>query len=314
MISLSSRSLCHETLAGIAGGLLLVLLAAATPAVAGDCRPLEPAAARIQDLHHDQGMLWQVTGHGHESSYVFGTMHVSDPEIVTLPDPVRKSLEQADRFVMEAELDGPEALQFAHDMFYQDGTRLSNLLSATLYSRVEDLLAAYGMPPAMIESLKPWAAFMTLNMPPANGVPLDIVLMQEAEANGLPVSGLEKLSEQAAVFENLPEATQVELLRDSICHYATLQQDMQEMKQLYLQRDLQALFNYQHKYRLHETARYQELLSRLLWDRNHTMVERMQPFLNKGNAFIAIGALHLPGEEGVLSLLEQAGYQVEAIY
>jgi len=44
------------------------------------------------------------------------------------------------------------------------------------------------------------------------------------------------------------------------------------------------------------------------------MVERMQPLLTAGDSFIAIGALHLPGERGVLRLLAQRGYTVEAIY
>lgn len=48
--------------------------------------------------------------------------------------------------------------------------------------------------------------------------------------------------------------------------------------------------------------------------RNSRMVERMQDYLHKGNAFIAIGALHLPGEKGVLHLLEQKGFTVTAIY
>jgi uncharacterized protein YbaP (TraB family) len=44
------------------------------------------------------------------------------------------------------------------------------------------------------------------------------------------------------------------------------------------------------------------------------MAERMQEILNKGNAFIAIGALHLPGDEGVLNLLDGSGYIISRIY
>jgi uncharacterized protein YbaP (TraB family) len=48
--------------------------------------------------------------------------------------------------------------------------------------------------------------------------------------------------------------------------------------------------------------------------RNLTMLERMKSRLKEGNAFIAVGALHLPGERGLLKLLEQEGFKVTAIY
>ena len=53
---------------------------------------------------------------------------------------------------------------------------------------------------------------------------------------------------------------------------------------------------------------------RLLFDRNTRMVERMQPQLKSGNAFIAVGALHLYGERGVLSLLAREGFRITRVY
>ena len=56
------------------------------------------------------------------------------------------------------------------------------------------------------------------------------------------------------------------------------------------------------------------LIKKILVDRNYTMTERMQPMLESGNAFIAIGAMHLPGEEGVLSLLAKNDYEISLVY
>ena len=52
----------------------------------------------------------------------------------------------------------------------------------------------------------------------------------------------------------------------------------------------------------------------LVVKRNHLMAERMQTRLKEGNAFIAVGALHLPGNEGILNLLSKQGYKLKAIY
>jgi uncharacterized protein YbaP (TraB family) len=47
--------------------------------------------------------------------------------------------------------------------------------------------------------------------------------------------------------------------------------------------------------------------------RNSQMRDRALPILQHGCAFIAVGAAHLPGKDGLLSLFEKAGYQVETI-
>ena len=57
-----------------------------------------------------------------------------------------------------------------------------------------------------------------------------------------------------------------------------------------------------------------EFQQHLVVDRNHRMAERMRQYLQQGQAFIAVGALHLPGEEGLLNLLEQQGYTVRRVY
>lgn len=278
------------------------------------CEPLETVASETPDIRHEQGLLWRISKDGVSSSYLYGTIHVSDPAITNLPQPVSQALQESQHFVMEAKLDSMSMLSFSQQMFYSDGRKLSDLLNADQYDRAKDLLAAYSIPPLAAQSLKPWAAFMTLNMPPDNGMPLDLVLMGRAEKQGLSIDGLESMAEQVDVFQQLNETTQVQLLVDTICHYEVLQKDMEQMKALYQQRDLQGLFRYHNKYNLQGREVYQQLMQRLLWDRNRVMADRMQPMLARGDAFIAIGAMHLPGEQGVLTHLEKAGFQVRAVY
>jgi uncharacterized protein YbaP (TraB family) len=58
----------------------------------------------------------------------------------------------------------------------------------------------------------------------------------------------------------------------------------------------------------------QRFRQRAVDERNQIMVRRMRPFLQQGGAFIAIGALHLPGRQGVLSLLEDNDFSVQRVY
>jgi uncharacterized protein len=285
-------------------------------AMALDCPPLEmnePAAAEIEP-RHARGLLWEINRAGLAPSYLFGTVHVSDPRVIDLPDPVVEALERTDLFIMEALLDGPSVAEFGRELFSGDGTRLSDLLPPAYYTHAVEILANYNIPSSTVDNMKPWAAFLTMNMPPDTGIPMDIVLMNRAGAQGSRIYGLESLAEQAAVFDVLDEAQHIQMLKDSICYYDVLQADMEDMIRLYLERDLAGLFAYRDRYHLHTDATYQRFIQSILWDRNVHMADRMQSYLEQGNAFIAIGALHLPGEQGVLGLLEQAGYQVRPIY
>jgi uncharacterized protein YbaP (TraB family) len=92
---------------------------------------------------------------------------------------------------------------------------------------------------------------------------------------------------------------------------------MEKLLQAYLQRDLAAMWRIGEA----DMARRPELkplkevfYQRLLFDRNTRMVERMRPQLKSGAAFIAVGALHLYGDKGLLSLLAREGYTVTREY
>ncbi|MCI0401127.1 MAG: TraB/GumN family protein [Gammaproteobacteria bacterium] len=258
--------------------------------------------------------MWEVSKAGAKPSYVFGTMHVVDPRIVMLPPAVEAIFNRSDSFVMEAVIDDSQALEFSQMMFFTDGTRLDALLGDQLFEMTVSALANYGISREVAENMKPWGAYLTLNMPHAVGVPLDLMLLESARANGTAVYGLETLDEQARVMDDLAIEDQVNLLRDAVCNYDTVQKDVEEMKERYLARDLAGLWAFTDRYEVQDTKGYANLMKRLLSDRNRAMVERMQPMLRKGNAFIAIGALHLPGSHGVLSLLEEHGYTITAVY
>jgi uncharacterized protein YbaP (TraB family) len=200
-------------------------------------------------------------------------------------------------------------------MISADESALRAQLGPALFDRAMALLPRYGIPEAAGALLKPWALYLTLSTPPqVGGMPLDLVLAMRAEKSGKGVDGLETVAEQAALVAGLPVNDQVDLVRDAVCHYDVLQGDIQSMKQLYLDRNLAALAAMANRYQLSESPRYQRLLQQVLWDRNDRMIGRMQPYLAEGGAFIAVGALHLPGARGLLGLLETRGYRVESVY
>ncbi len=294
---------------------LLCLLLFALPALADDpCTPLKLRPAGPAPGEERQALLWRITPAGGNPSLLFGTIHLGDPEITDLPGPVEEGLRRSGTFVMEALPTPPELERFQQLLFFRDGRSLEDYLPPALRPRALRYLGDYGLPPEQASRLKPWAAFLMLAGAPAgNGLPLDMVLLYRAREAGLSVAGLETLEEQAGVLEGLSLEDQEELLRDTVCHFDQIRADQEALKRLYLQRDLTGLARYADRY-VSDSGSYDRLERLLLTGRNLRMVARMEDYLRRGGAFIAVGAMHLPGERGLLHLLEQAGYRVEPLY
>ncbi|MGH8508684.1 MAG: TraB/GumN family protein [Gammaproteobacteria bacterium] len=287
------------------------------PCRALECQPLVPAAtgAAFTAGKYAQGLLFRISKAGVAPSHVFGTIHLGDRRVLDLPRVVLTSFEQSRRFVMEAVLDEAGIAEFSNLMFYSDATSLRDRVGAELAGAAEPLLAGYGITAEIAHRIKPWAAYMTLSVPPPSRLlPLDLALMQRAKARGIAISGLESLAEQAAALGDLRLEDQIALLKDAVCHYELLQQDLEPLTALYLERDLAGLMALAGKYQTRSAQYYERFLDSLLWKRNRRMAARMQPWLKEGDTFVAVGALHLAGEKGVPALLEQAGYRVTRLY
>lgn len=300
-------------------GLFLLLYAFSRPALPGDlpapeCRPLIPVSQTDSgpaQYHH--GLLWKISTAGRPPNYLFGTIHVTDARILKLPAPVSAALRESRIFVMETLPDVNQILLSSNRMFYDNGASLDRLLSGKIYAKTVSILRDYNLPAESVAMLKPWAAFLTMSYPPETGTILDLELLRLARENKASVHGLETMDEQIDVLDHLELQDQLRLLIDTVCHYEIIAQEFAELKQLYLQRNLQGLVEFSNRYTTAEDEAYQNLLAALLTKRNHTMVAEMHSYVDQGGAFIAIGAMHLPGAEGVLQLLAQQ-YEVNVVY
>jgi len=303
----------------IAWTALFALLSGLAPLAgqASDCRPVareKSAPLPAGDFSH--GLLWKIETPGAAPSYLFGTFHTSDPRITVLPCPVKAVFDQTSSYTMEMITNGAGIVSMAEAMFFSDGKTLKDVVGESLYN---DTLHVIGINDARrarsINSMKPWAVMMTLSSPrQGGGLPLDLALQYQATRQGKPTYGLETMDEQIAVFNGMSLADQVTLLRDTVQTQKGTQDAMEELTQDYLDRNLAGLMALNDRYKPADTRVYDTLMDRLLVQRNRHMAERMQKYLKQGNAFIAVGALHLPGDTGLLKLLSAAGHRVTRVY
>jgi hypothetical protein len=291
----------------------LVLLAGWVAAAAESRRATAEVAPR--DAYR-QGLLWRIRPPGRPPSYVFGTMHSEHPDVAVVPDPVREAFARSDRLILEMQLDQGSLGKVAEAMRVKSGQDLQALVGPQLFEESARIMGGLGVPTHALKGMKPWAVAVTLLTPRSDtGLFLDRMLYLEALAKGKPVSGLETAEEQMAVFDGLTLKEQIALLRESLELVPQLDGLYAQMRAAYTARDLEALAALNEGMLEKADQELAEVLTRrLVSERNPRMVDRLEPYLQQGNNFVAIGALHLPGDGGVLNLLARKGYDVEVVY
>ena len=265
---------------------------------------------------YTQGLLWKIERTGQAPSYLFGTIHSEDNRVLSLATPVQSAFDKAQRFVMEAVLDANAMQTMLGAMMFTDGRTLQQTVSVASYQKTVAAMAGYGLPEEALQLMKPWAVAVTLSMPkPKTGQVLDLVLMRKATEQGKQTAGLESVEEQLSIFDHLSLREQAIMLEDTLKHLPEMEKIFADLHASYLARDLGRLVQISDEMMAKgNRALGKKVMDQLVDVRNRRMVERMEAHLKQGNAFIAIGALHLPGEAGVLSLLARKGYRVSTVY
>jgi hypothetical protein len=168
-----------------------------------------------------------------------------------------------------------------------------------------------------INRFKPWLAMMLVGgfsdgprvINPL-ALRLDDWLEERAKKNGKRVIGLETVAEQLDVFNGMTMDDQVALLKEGLDNHDN-RYSYRTTKSLYLSGDTAMFYTiFRQQLDRLEPGTAQRYGERFLFGRNRLMVERALPLMEKASTFVAVGALHLPGEEGILHLLEQQGFTV----
>jgi uncharacterized protein YbaP (TraB family) len=276
------------------------------------------AASRDRFSH---GVLWRIHYRDQPPSHVFGTIHVADPRLAALPALVAQAFASARSLTLEFTADRFARERFLEAALYPEPQTLEDEIGARDFERVVERLAPLGLSRALIRKLKPWGVLINLRIPrgatPGAWPTLDEQLLSGARSRRLPLYTMESVGEQIFTFDEFPMASQVALLRDALEHEAELIEMAGRTLDAYLARDLDGIWRIQADFvRRHpQIAPHNAVfVKRVIYDRSVVMAYRMQRQLRQGNAFVALGALHLHGPKGVLNLLEQDGFRVRRIY
>ena len=271
-----------------------------------------------------EGIFWQVSKNGQEVGHILGTLHSNDERVTRIPESVMEIFTKSRGYAIEA-FPGSELWNPYHGlqnirgrMMLEDGKTLADVAGEEVAEEVYTILKRNHADEEFARRIKPWAAIHSVAIKSEHRGPIvDQKLLDLAVLQGKELYQIESPEELLAAFYAMPMDSQVSLLKDKLRAYLDMHNTMEDIIVAYGNEDLQTLMDLSTDFidkdpskRKHHLAYVKHAID----DRSVVMAHYMRAVLREGNAFIAIGALHLYGKNSVLALLEDdlfGGYQVK---
>lgn len=272
----------------------------------------------------DAQLLWKISGNGLEKpSYIFGTHHMAPVSVLDSVPGFNEALASADNVYGEmimADAMSPESQQMMMmaAMAPQDST-LTAILSPAAIDSLNTILAKYLGPqmtaaalnpvkPAMVSTLLA-AAQTQAAFPQYNAAQqLDGEIQSRAAALGKEVGGLETMADQCQALFGGSILAQANDLMQAVRNDDMAIDVVKQLANAYLAGDLQAMLDIMEN---PATGFNDEQADRMINKRNADWMRVLAGMLPTMSVLIAVGAGHLPGDKGLISLLRREGYTVE---
>ncbi|MFT6924408.1 MAG: hypothetical protein ACJA1C_003430 [Crocinitomicaceae bacterium] len=278
----------------------------------------EPTPSGQADIKIDEdgnSLLWMITSDNlQDTSFLFGTMHLIQKEYYFFPENLKTLISRSETIVMEI-VGEPNPMDVMKMMSLDEGS-LFDMLS----EEQGDSLLAWGqknmnlsedMFKSSFGKMKPFAVSMlTMTLAMQGDIEsYEMEIKELMESEKIKGVGLETMEEQIAFFDAFSVEEQVQMLMESIKDDEKSADQTKRMQQMYKRQNLDSLY-------IMITEESESIAGKdaeLLDDRNKNWIPKIEKLIAKERTFIAVGAGHLGGPEGVIRLLKKEGYTLTPI-
>ena len=268
----------------------------------------------------EPAMLW-VAEDDDNRVYLLGSIHLLREQDHPLPGIIDTVYEDADRLVMELDMDEIDPLALFRSLqargILQNGQTLESVMGEEMYA--EALLAAEDadIPLNMFKTSEPWLAAMTVQeilmmrvgFKADRGI--ELTLTARAVADGKPIDGLETVDEQLGFLDGLSLETQNRWLLYSMVEARRIEMMVDDIVAAWRRGDTGFL----EKELLADMNNYPEMHEAVLVQRNVRWVAQILDMLDGDeDVLVVVGAAHLVGEDGVPDLLSAKGVRIKQLH
>lgn len=268
-------------------------------------------------------LLWKIEGD--TTSYLFGTVHLADENILTLPDVVFEAVNEVDAVYTEVKMDQDTQILTDQLSKLSAGQTLDDLLPQDVATRLDSYLKTKGISLSFLSQYKIWVVTSTiilldeiLNL--LNNPTLDQYIWNIATSSGKYTDGIETIQEQIGIFDSFSIDEQIDMLNktlDELENYDNIGKSLtDDMLNAYIDGDLDELQDLMLSGIDKNDEFDMKFFNKSIIDRNLNMTKRIKQLITNNSDtqyFFTIGAAHYYGEYGLVALLEEEGFTITRV-
>lgn len=279
---------------------------------ANTCKDENPG--ETADEARTTSLLWEISGNGLSTpSFLYGTMHLIDKKDFYIRPFIDSMLMQSEQVAFELKLDDMTALMKLQAlMIMPEGKTLQSMMLPDEYEKLKKYLQdSLNTNIDLIQDQKPLylMQLMAEEMIKGETESFELYFFMKCMQNQKPISGLETVEEQMGVFDSVPYEEQLKWLMMEVNDPGLYDSIFVEMVEAYKKEDIEKLAKLM-KESSPEFMMYEDIF---LTNRNKNWIPKIEELIKTKTTFIAVGAGHLPGENGVIELLRKKGYTVKPV-
>lgn len=266
-----------------------------------------------QQVPTEKTLLWKISGKEiKQPSYIYGTFHLLCANDFLLPDTLIALLHKTKQVYFELKLDDPTLnIKMMQSIMMKDGHDIKEYISKENYDSVAAIfLHKTKLPLTAVSKYKPFilSSLLYPAMLGCTPVSCETEIMKIAKKDSLPINGLETVDFQLKVFDDIPYNIQSKMLEKNLLNFDKSVNELKELVNVYKTKDITKM--QKEVADEPEFGKYEDVL---LKKRNANWIPIITKQIKDASTFFAVGAGHLGGKNGVLNLLQEAGYTVTPI-
>lgn len=265
-------------------------------------------------------LLWKISGNGlNQSSYLFGTHHLIDKNLIPKFDSILTICSVSDVVVGEMDLKTPGIQTKMLKGSIMKGKKMKDLVSTSDYQLLDrEFKATMGIgmnvlgsfKPMMLISMHQLVLYQMSTGSKKQPRPVDDLFQKQARAAKKQVVGLETLEIQMNIlFNSIPLERQAEILLYEVREKEQMLSDLKQLNDIYISGDLERMKALD----VEDESLKSEERAMLVDDRNRNWMKQLPALMKEKSCFVAVGCLHLVGENGLIHQLRLIGYKVEPV-
>jgi len=265
-------------------------------------------------VKNGNSLLWKIEKEGHQTSYIFGTMHMIDETYFNITPHLQYIIESSDQLIME--IGGqPNPLEALSLMTLKDETINDYFSKIELTELVQFMDTQLGVSPQQFQmtftKMKPFLILQTITQAffSENAKSYDLSIMQISQEKNIPLIGFETMEQQLGFFDLIPNKDVAKMIMTSVKDFEKEKKGTEKLMKLYGKEQVDKLIPLMKD----QSPEFMEFEDVFLTNRNSAWIPTILKETKEKKCFIAVGAAHLFESKGIIQLLEKEGFTLTPI-